>query len=75
MEKEIKLKTKDGRVIYGTLNSQKNNKKLLIVVHGLMSSIIENPYFSASRFFPKHGFDAFRIELYSGNKKARKLKD
>lgn len=76
MEKEIKIKTNDGKLIYGTLTySKKKSEKLIIFVHGLGGHRNEHIHFNASNFFRKHGFSTFRFDLYSYGKKARAMSD
>ncbi len=72
MEKKIKIYTKDGHIIYGTLN-YKNYKKLIIFIHGLTGHQNEHQFYNAARFFNKYGFSTFRFDLYSGERKGRKL--
>lgn len=76
MEKNIKLKTKDGYTIYGVLtNGAKPTKRLVIFVHGLTGHKNEHQFYNAARFFPKHGCDTFRFDLYTWEKNARKLRE
>lgn len=72
MEKEIKIKTKDNKIIYGTLNSQ-NNETLAIFVHGLAGNPNEHMYYNAKKQFPKQGIDTFRFSLYSDEDDARRF--
>ena len=47
MEKEIKIKTPDKHIIYGTLNtSKKNSNILLIFVHGLTGHRDEHIFYN-----------------------------
>jgi len=74
MEKNLKLKTKDGHIIYGTLNiGKRKSSKLIVFVHGLTGHQNEHQFYNAARFFPKHGFDTFRFDLYSAEKGGRTL--
>lgn len=74
MEKELRLKTKDGHIVYGVLNSTKNrSKKLVIFVHGLTGHPNQHTFYNAAKFFPKKGFSTFRFDLYSGEKRGRLL--
>jgi len=76
MEKQIKLKTKDGHTIYGTLNTPtKKSVRLVVFVHGLTGHKNEHQFYNAARFFTKNGFNTFRFDLYSGDKGGRKLSD
>ncbi|MBI2583463.1 MAG: hypothetical protein HYW25_02250 [Candidatus Aenigmarchaeota archaeon] len=76
MEKEIRIKTGDGHVIYGTLTKAKGkSKRLIIFVHGLAGHKNEHIFFNAARFFPKRGYSTFRFDLYSWQKGARKLRN
>ena len=72
MEKEIKIKTLDGHVIYGVLNSKKSNK-LIIFIHGLTGHKNEHIFYNASKYFTQNGFDTFRFDLYTGQKDGRTL--
>ncbi|RJR32144.1 alpha/beta hydrolase [Candidatus Parcubacteria bacterium] len=76
MEQEIKIKTKDNHIIYGTRNWQgKHKRTLLIFVHGLTGSSREHQYFNAVPFFTKKGFDTFRFDFYSRKPNGRQLSD
>lgn len=76
MEKSIKIKTKDNHIIYGTLNTlKKKSDKLIIFVHGLTGYKNEHIYYNAPKFFNPRGFATFRLDLYSEEKKARKLSE
>lgn len=74
MEHEIKIKTSDNHIIYGTLNSlPKDNKNLIIFVHGLSGNQYEHHYFNAVSFFNKKCFNVFRFDFYAREPKARPL--
>lgn len=76
MEKHIKLKTKDGHTIYGTLSTgTKPSKTLAIFVHGLTGHPNEHTFYNAAKIFPKKGVDVFRFSLYTGEKGGRKLSE
>jgi pimeloyl-ACP methyl ester carboxylesterase len=75
MEKKLRLKTSDGHVIYGTLNSAAKTHDLAIFVHGLTGFQNEHIFYNAARFFPKKGIATFRFDLYSGEKGGRTLTD
>jgi len=76
MEQEIKIKTPDNHIIYGTLNSlSKNNETLIILVHGLTGNQYEHHYFNAAPFFNKKGFNAFRFNFYAKELNARPLSE
>lgn len=76
MEKQIKLKTKDGHTIYGTLNtSSKKSNALAVFVHGLTGHPNEHHFHGAAQQFPKKGVDVFRFALYTGEKGGRKLSE
>ena len=77
MQKEIKIKAHDGKIIYGTLTlAKKKSNKLIIFVHGMTSSSYEPKYYNAVRFFREHGFNSFIFEQYPGGKKgARRFID
>ena len=75
MEKEMKIKTPDNHIIYGTLNSLKDTEKLIIFVHGLTGDQYEHQFYNAAKFFPDKGYDTFRFDLYTCLDKARSLTD
>lgn len=76
MEKQIKLRTKDGHTIYGVLNtSGKKSNTLAIFVHGLTGHPNEHTFYNAAHQFPKEGVDVFRFALYTGEKGGRKLSE
>src|ERR1700722_40745 len=72
MEKELKIKTPDGKMIYGILRGSLS-KPLIIHVHGLAGNMNEAMHYNAARYFEKHGFSSFRFNLYSWEKGGRKL--
>jgi pimeloyl-ACP methyl ester carboxylesterase len=72
MRKNIELRTPDGHIIYGTLDSG-DNRTLLIFVHGLTGSQSEHHYFNAAPFFLKKGLDMFRFNFYARQARARPL--
>ena len=65
MEKEIKIKTQDKHLIYGTLNFKVKSDELIIFVHGLTGNKNEHIFFNGSKFFNSNGYDTFRFDLYS----------
>lgn len=74
MEKVTKLKTADGHIIHGVLNTSiKKSDILVIFVHGLTGHINEHTFFNAAQQFPKKGVDVFRFSLYTGEKGGRQL--
>lgn len=75
MQNKIQLKTKDNHIIYGTLDSDRDNQTLLIFVHGMTGDQDEHHYFNAVPFFTKKGFDTFRFDFYSGRSNARSLSE
>lgn len=74
MEKEIKIKTEDNKIIYGTINSE-DNETLAIFVHGLTGNQNEQLFYNAKKIFPKKGIDTFRFNLYDWQEDARKLSE
>src|SRR3989344_1336712 len=74
MEKQLKIKTPDKKVIYGTLRGSLD-KPLVIFVHGFTGFKDEHQFFNGARFFEKRGFSSFRFNLYHWEKGARKLED
>lgn len=76
MEKQLKLRTKDGHIIYGTLNFTSRKSDLLaIFVHGLTGHPNEHTFHGAAQQFPRKGVDVFRFALYTGEKEGRKMSD
>lgn len=73
MRKEIQLNTKDGYIIYGTLDSIEKSKTLLIFVHGFTGHRNEHHYFNAATYFSEEGFDTFRFNFYGLGLNARSL--
>ncbi len=76
MEKEIKIKTPDKKIIYGTFSSSKKaSKKLVIFIHGFKGYKDHHTSFNGSKFFNQHGFDAFRFDLYTMENGGRFFED
>lgn len=76
MEYEVEIPTDDGHIIHGTLNSTGcNSKGIIIFVHGITGNQHEHQYYNAPAFFNPKGYDIFRFDQYSGEKKARKLRE
>lgn len=76
MQKELKIKANDGKLIYGTLAvAKKKSDKLIIFVHGFTGHRNYHMLFNGARFFSEKGFDTFRFDLYSTQKKARNFSD
>jgi alpha/beta superfamily hydrolase len=75
MEKEIKIKTKDKHLIYGTLNTidGKRSNKLIILVHGLTGHRNSHVLHNAAKYFLKRGYNTFRYDHYSDEIGGRKL--
>lgn len=72
MQKIIKIKTKDGFVIYGDLlSASKRSNKLVIFCHGFTGNRNEHIHFNGAQYFTKKGFDTFRFDFYNGEKGAR----
>ena len=76
MEKELKIKTLDKKIIYGTFaEAEKKSNKLVIFVHGFTGHQNEHIFFNGAKFFTKNGFDTFRFDLYAGGKNSRNFRD
>jgi dienelactone hydrolase len=72
MELEIKIRTSDKHLIYGTLlKSQKKTNKLVIFCHGFTGNRNEHVFFNGARFFAEKGYNTFRFDFYSDSKGAR----
>ncbi len=75
MEKTYAIETGDGCLIHGVLNSKSQTDKLVVFIHGLTGEKENHLYYNGARYFPEHGFDAFRVDLFSNEAKGRKLTD
>jgi pimeloyl-ACP methyl ester carboxylesterase len=76
MEKEVKIKTKDKHVIYGSLTTAKKaSSKLVIFCHGFTGNRNEHIHFNGAKYFTGKGYDTFRFDFYSSEKKARHFED
>lgn len=76
MEKQLRLKTHDGKEIESILNTGKRkNSTVVVFVHGLTGSPNEHNYFNAAKQFPNRGVDTFRFALYEYGPKNRTLAD
>lgn len=62
-------------MIYGVLDTVRNNNKLIIFVHGLAGDMREHQFYNAAKFFPQKGFDTLRFDLYSWEDKGRSLSE
>lgn len=70
------LPTADGKTIYGLKNTAgEGAKAAIIIVHGLTGHMNEYAFKRASDYFPEHGYDVYRFNLYDGNDNARHLVD
>lgn len=74
MEKNIKIKLSGKNSLYGKFYGS-FDKPLFIVVHGLLGNMDEDFYYSAVKWFKRHGFSTFRFNLYGYQKDARQLMD
>jgi len=72
MEKEIRIKTPDKKIVDGILYGP-INKPLIVIVHGLSGNMNEAMHYNAARYFFKQGFSSFRFNLYSWHKDNRKM--
>lgn len=76
MERELKIKTPDKKIIFGTLvTSKKRQQKLIIFIHGFTGHQNEHLFFNGAKFFKDKGIDTFRFDLYTGRKGARHFHD
>lgn len=74
MEEELKIKTRNGKIIHGILRGSLASP-LIIFVHGFTGHKNEHQFFNGARFFEKNGFSSFRFDLYSWKEDARKLEE
>jgi predicted alpha/beta-fold hydrolase len=66
MEKEIKLKTRDGHTVYGVLNEPKKKPgKIIIFVHGLAGQVNDHQFFNAAKFFSKKNIATLRVQMWN----------
>lgn len=77
MEKEVKIKARDSKIIKGTLGvSKKKANKLVILVHGFKGHKDSHLTFNGAKFFTTKGLDTFRFNLYGSKKeKGRHFND
>jgi len=75
METTIKLKTKDKKIIEGTLKHAGDDDKVIVFVHGLTDHKNTHLFFNGSKFFAKKGFSSFRFDLYNWGEDRRKLSE
>src|SRR3989344_1297461 len=80
MEKEIKIKTSDGKYIYGVLRLPNSGtllreRPLIIFVHGLTGHKNEHIFFNSARFFANRDWPSFRFDLYGDEKYSRHLQN
>ncbi len=76
MQKEIKIKTADKKIIYGNfVPSDKKAEKLVVFVHGFTGHQNEHIFFNGAKFFSSNGFDTFRFNLYAAGKGSRNFCD
>ena len=76
MEKQISIKTPDGHIIYGILDSpEEKSDKLVIFVHGFTGNCNEHIFFNGAKYLRKQSIASFRFDLYSWQKKARAFPD
>ncbi|MCK5416335.1 alpha/beta hydrolase [Candidatus Parcubacteria bacterium] len=73
MQEQIILKTKDDKKIYGVLDGENDNSKLVVIVHSLTGHKNEHHFYNAVKFFTKQGFSVFRFDLYTDEPDGRKL--
>jgi hypothetical protein len=65
MEKIVSLKTNDGKKLRCITNiSSKENKSVVVFIHGLTGHPNEHTFYNAAQTFPKKGVDVFRPALY-----------
>jgi pimeloyl-ACP methyl ester carboxylesterase len=72
MEKQLGIRTKDGKIIRGILRGPVS-KPVIVLVHGLAGDMNQAMHYNAARYFEQHGFSSLRFNLYDWHKDARKL--
>jgi pimeloyl-ACP methyl ester carboxylesterase len=70
-----KIPTKDGAAIYGVTNSGRGNKAVVIMAHCLAGSVNSYLLRSAVERFVPAGVDCLRLNFYSWEDEARRLRD
>lgn len=76
MEKEVRIKTKDGFTIYGTLcTPSKKTDRLVIFAHGFTGSRDAHIFFNGAKYMNAKGCAAFRFDFYNDEKNARHFKN
>ncbi|MCK9597175.1 alpha/beta hydrolase [Candidatus Pacearchaeota archaeon] len=76
MEKKLKIKTSDSKLINGTFVATKQKTNTLVVfVHGFTGNRNVRLIYNGAKFFTKKGFDTFRFDLYGKNKGSRRFRD
>ncbi len=76
MQKELKIKTPDKKVIYGTLTTpSKPSKTLVIFVPGLAGDRNEHTFFNGAKFLKDKGISSYRLNFQDWPKNARKFTD
>ncbi|PIZ31745.1 MAG: hypothetical protein COY40_01050 [Alphaproteobacteria bacterium CG_4_10_14_0_8_um_filter_53_9] len=74
-ETKWQLPTPDGKTIYGVTSSAQKTDKVIVLVHGLGSSIHDYAYKRAADTFAKKGYDVVLFSLYDGEEGGRELED
>jgi pimeloyl-ACP methyl ester carboxylesterase len=72
MERPISIQTPDKKTIHGLLRGSVR-RPLIVQVHGIAGNLNEALHYNAAGYFERHGFSSFRFNLYSWQKRARKL--
>ncbi|MFA7717253.1 MAG: alpha/beta fold hydrolase [Candidatus Absconditabacterales bacterium] len=76
MQKELNIKTKDKKIIYGTVNTPKGESNgLIIFVHGLTDNFDSHMLPNSAKYFTDKGYITYRFNLYGEKKQERKLKE
>jgi len=77
MDQQFSLPTSDGKIIYGVFNQAGavRSSRLLILSHGLTGRVREFIHVMTKRAFIAAGYDVVRFSYYSGEPKARSLRE
>lgn len=76
LEKDLKIKTKDGHYVYGTISSPKKvSSKLVIFCHGFTGHKDEHIHFNGAKFMNENGYNSFRFSFYYPEKGARHFEE
>ncbi len=72
LKEVVKMNIEDRYIIYGTINKpKKDTDKLIIFVHGLLSSQNHPAFIKATNYLKKENYAVLRFDFYSRKEKSR----